>query len=546
MSESRTPLLSVITALDRPALDALSHSIESVLAQTFADWELICVIRDGDGEPRPDGGGADDGIRSLLGAAAAGDPRIRIVETGGPSDAAACNAGLHAARGQFIALLDQDGLLTPDALGAVAEAVELQPDLDYLYTDEATLAADGRGHHEFRKPDWSPERLRHNMYTGHLSVLRTALAREVGGFRPDVDGSHEHDLVLRLTERSRRITHLPQVLYRQPDQPVGAAQTDSAESAARLRAWQAGRRAVQEHLDRTGAGSGVRAVAQLGRLPGFYRVRRELGPDLARQRVSIVIPTRGQSGLVWGQRRCFVVDAVASALRATALPDVEVVVVYDDDTPAEVIQRLREIAGARLVEVPFSGEFNFSQKCNLGFLRAGGDVIVLLNDDVEVRSDGWLERLLPALAEPDVGLVGARLLFADGTIQHAGHAYADTTWHHPYHGFVDDEPGSFGDLIVNRECSGVTAACAALRRDVYERVGGLSEQLPVNFNDVDLSLKIRRAGYRVLWIADCELYHFESRTRDRSVGDDEIDVLRRRWGYIAQDPFLPDSASWRR
>lgn len=528
MTPPLRPLFSIITPVHRPAVDVLRATIDSVLNQTYPDWELV-LADDASGQPE---------VLEVLRAAAGSDTRIRVLERaeqGGIS--AASNAAIEVATGEFLVLLDHDDLLTPNALDAMATALEAHTDADYLYSDEDKVDFEGRHHSdEFRKPDWSPERFRHSMYTCHLSVLRAALVREVGGFRSEFDGSQDHDLVLRVTEKARRVVHIPEVLYHWRIVPGSAAATHDEKPHA----WDAGRRAVQAHLDR----QGIDGTASLGPWPGYYRTNRRLDPAV---RVSIVIPTMGQCGEVWGERRWFAVEAVRSALARTDHQNVEVVLVYDQITPPGMLAALRALAGPRLVLVPFEGPFNFSQKCNLGFLHATGDVMVLMNDDMQVRSDRWLEALVSPLGEPDVGAVGPRLVTDDGNVQHAGHAYAEGRWQHAFYGWPGADIGEFGYLIVNRESSGVTAACVALRREVYEQVGGMCEALPVNYNDVDLSYKVRQAGYRVLCLADCELYHFESRSRDMSaISEAETGFVRARWGVPVADPYLPVASAWRR
>ena len=213
--------------------------------------------------------------------------------------------------------------------------------------------------------------------------------------------------------------------------------------------------------------------------------------------------------------------------------------VYDDPTPPEVLAELREVAGDKLTLERFTRPFNYSEKMNVGCLRASGERLVFLNDDVEVISQGWLEQLVAPLDEPDVGLTGARLYFSDATVQHAGHAYAGGHYLHPYRDLPRDSYGPFGALIVNREASGVTAACAAMRRDTFVEVGGFSEALPANFNDVDLCYKVRQTGQRIVYVASVELYHFESRTRERAVHDWERNLVRGRWGIPLDDPYVP-------
>ena len=493
--------------------------MSSVLAQEHTDWELVLV----------DDCSTNPAVRAVLREFAAFDPRITVIEreTNGHI-VVASNDGLEAAVGEFIVLLDHDDLLTPDALARNAEVIAEHEDVDYLYSDEDKLDDEGRHYDVFRKPEWSPERLRGQMYTSHLSVLRASLVREVGGFREGYQGSQDHDLVLRVTERSRRIEHIPEVLYHWRTIPGSAAATSDAKPYAAI----AGRKAVQDQFDRLG----LPAEVTHGVAPGLYVARRPLDPSVS---VSIVIPTNGSSGMVWGRRRVFVVEAVQSALAATRHADVEVVVVHDTSTPPEVLTALEEVAGDRLTLVPFTEPFNFSRKMNLGVLHATGDRIVLLNDDVEAITEGWLEQLLGPLDEPDVGLTGAKLYYSSDTVQHLGHFYAMGHFRHIASHAARGDLGEFGVLTIGREVSGVTAACAGIRRQTFLDIGGFSELLPTNFNDVDLSYKVRHAGLRVVVLPSVELYHFESQTRERRVEDWERDRVEARWGPPDVDPYYP-------
>jgi glycosyltransferase involved in cell wall biosynthesis len=364
------PLFSIVTPVYEPPVDVLADTIASVLAQDFEGWEWILV----------DDCSPTEAVRELIREHAARDPRIRLVEreTNGHI-VAASNDGIDAARGEFIVLLDHDDLLTPGALSANARQVEEHDDVDYLYSDEDKVDDEGNLYDEFRKPEWSPERLRGQMYTSHLSVMRTDVVRRVGGFREGYDGSQDHDLALRVGEVARRVVHIPEVLYHWR----AVAGSASADINAKPYATIAGANAVQDHMDRLG----LAAEVGQGPVPGHYRITRRLDPGL---RVSVVIPTIGQSDLIWGSRRVMVVEAVRSLLERTSHDDLEVVVVYDDPTPPEVLTELREVAGDKLVLVRFTRPFNYSEKMNIGCLRASGDRLVFLNDDVEVISDGWL------------------------------------------------------------------------------------------------------------------------------------------------------------
>lgn len=512
------PRFSVVTPVYAPPIDILRRTVESVLAQTLPDWQFVLV----------DDCSPDPAVCELLREYAAAEPRITLVERSVNGHiAAASNDGIAAARGEFVCMLDHDDLLHPHALAEVDAAIAAFDDVDYVYTDEDKVDLDERFFDAFIKPDWSLERFRHQMYTCHLSVFRRSLVEELGGFRAGYDGSQDHDLVLRVVEQARRVVHVPRVLYHWRTLPGSTAHHPDAKPYA----WVAGRNAVQDHLDR----SGLDAVAEFGPSPGHYRIRRRVDPA---RPVSVVIPTRGVTSRIWGEARTLVIDAVRAVIELAGGQELDIIVVYDEDTPAEVLSGLRALDD-RVRLVPFAGPFNFSAKVNLGVLHASSDRVVLLNDDVLPRSARWLPDLLGPLDEPDVGMTGAALFLSDGTVQHAGHRYADGVFGHPFVGALGGDPGTFGALWTNRETTGVTAACAALRRDVFLEVGGMSEVLPVNYNDVDLSCKIRAAGYRILWVATAELYHFESRSRTSGVAEWERAAIELRWGLPDRDPYLP-------
>jgi GT2 family glycosyltransferase len=518
-----SPLFTIVTPVYEPPLGVFKETFASVLAQEHEDWEWVLV----------DDHSPTASVRDFIRAEAASDPRVRLIErTENGHIVKASNDGVDAARGEFLVFLDHDDLLASNALKAMARHIGMHADVDYLYSDEDKADEDGTLHSPFRKPRWSPERLRGQMYTSHLSVMRTSLVREVGAFREGYDGSQDHDLTLRVSERSRRVVHVPQVLYHWRAIPGSAA----AEIGAKPYATIAGQRAVQDQLDRLGIAGRV----EQGREPGRYVIQRDLDPAT---RVSVVIPTLGGSALVFGERRVLVEETVRSVLAKTDHDNVEVVVVHDEPTPDSVLDALRTIAGDKLVLEEYDKPFNFSEKCNLGALRATGDRLVFLNDDVEVISDRWLENLVGPLDEPDVGLTGAKLYFSDGSIQHAGHGYWGKHYHHPFRFRTRDDAGPFGELAVNREVTGVTAACAAIRREVFLGIGGFSEALPSNFNDVDFCYKVNHHGYRTVWVANCELFHFESQTRDSTVQPWERHLVVRRWGIPDKDAYTPASVA---
>jgi O-antigen biosynthesis protein len=508
----------VITAVYDPPEGAFEDTIASVLGQGHDDWEWVLV----------DDRSPSDRIWPRLERLAADEPRVRVHrrETNGGIVAASQDA-LDRATGEFVVLLDHDDVLADGALERVAAELGVDPTIDYIYSDQDRMTFEGETHSRFRKPDWSPERLRHHNYLTHLSVLRRALVVEVGGFRAGFDGSQDHDLLLRVTEKARSVRHVPEVLYHWREVPGSAA----GDADAKPWAWDAGVRAVQAQLDRLG----ISGTASKGRAPGTYTVSRE--PDTTTP-TSIVVPTIGSSGTVRGTERVMVLEALRSVLATTRHEALEVVVVHDTPTPPTVVEALRALSSdrvpVRLVE--FTEPFSFSRKCNVGALHATGTNLVFLNDDVEAVSEGVPEHLTAPLAEEGVGATGPKLYFEDDRIQHAGLVYGSGTITHSYYRMSATKLGAYGDLWSNREVSALTGAAFAVRREVFEEVGGFSELFPVNYNDVDLSLKIRRSGRRLVWLHDVVLYHFESVSRDNAVHEWEKELICRRWGDYREVP----------
>jgi glycosyltransferase involved in cell wall biosynthesis len=525
-----TPTFSIITPVYEPPPHVLTATIDSVLAQRYPNWEL-CLVDDAS---------PSDDVWPTLERYAAIDPRIKLARRGENGGIArASNDALALATGEFVAFLDHDDVLVPDALNVFAREFAAHAPVDFAYSDEAKLLPDGRLACPFYKPDWSPERMRSQMFTGHLGVMRRSVVAGLGGFRPEFDGAQDYDLVLRVTERTDRILHVAEALYLWRESPGSAA----LDSGVKPSAIEAGRRAVQEHCERVGIDA---LVEMLPEQPGCYRVRRRLR---AEPLVSIVIPTRGSAARVHGEAWVQVLHAVSSVLGRSSYTRIEFVVVADRETPSAVVGELQRLGGERLRLLWTDGPFNFSAKMNAGVAVCSGEVVVLLNDDVEVLTPDWIEVLTGLVQDADGGLAGAKLLFGDGTLQHGGHVYFGGSMGHAYAHYPGDEEG-MARMLLERECSGVTAACAALRREVWDEVGGLCEHLPVSFNDVDLSLKIRSTGRRVLWTPHAVLHHFERSTRVTDVEQSEVAFIRRRWDHVLHhDPYFnpnldPNRPDW--
>ncbi|WP_299952277.1 glycosyltransferase [uncultured Modestobacter sp.] len=505
-SSGADPTFTVLVPVYRTDPGHLGEMVRSVQAQSERSWELVLVD---DGSDSPE-------LTAALDHLAAGDPRIRLEPLAtNLGIVGASSHGLAAARGQFVALLDHDDRLAPQALERMLAAIEAHPEADVLYSDEDQIH-DGRLGDPFRKPDFSPERLRGQMYLGHLVVYRRSLLAEVGGFRAGFDGSQDYDLALRATERAREVVHVPEVLYHWRIHPGSVSHR--ADNAA---VFAAARRALSEHLERTGRQGTVEQVHPIG----VYRVRRELR-ELPL--VSIVVPTRGTTASVRGVERVLVVEAVRSVVERTTYPNIEVVVIADRATPPEVVEELRALSRSRVRILEHTGPFNYSGQVNSGVHAARGDLLVTLNDDTEVVTPDWLTTMV-GLLEPDVGMVGAKLLYENDLIQHLGLHVGRGHVVHTAAGEPADATGPSAGYLVDREVTGVTGACALFPRAVFDEVGGLSRALPVNFNDVDFSFKVTGTGRRVLVTPHAVLYHYESRSRPRRVAISEVDTLRNRW-----------------
>ncbi len=508
------PLFSVLVPVYKPDLTHFQACIDSVLNQHFTDLQLV-LVADG---PQP-----NDVIATMK----QDDARIaavfleRNVGIAGASDEALKNA-----TGDFVALLDNDDLLPDRALQRIADVLAADQSIDMLYTDEDKIDPAGNRVDPFFKPAFSLARLRTQMYTGHLGVYRRSLVLKVGGFRPGFDGSQDHDLALRASEQARSIAHIPEVLYHWRQGENSTALDASSKSWA----FEAGKRAVQSALDRTG----FPAVANRNpHNPGVLNLTPQLKETPL---VSVVVPTGGGTKVIVGQQRRLVDNAITTLVEESSYPNFEVVVVRDARSTQGLADELCAI-DPRVRVVQDTRAFNFAGACNLGAIEAAGQILLFLNDDTEVIQPDWVERLVMYATRPEVGAVGAKLLYGDERIQHAGVWSRFGGPGHRYPGFDRMHPGHMGSLWCAQDCLAVTAACLMIERSKFEAVGGFSESFPLNFNDVDLCLKLRSAGWNAIVDCGTEVIHHESATRDPAVKDWEYHQLRDRWSEFLSDDF---------
>ncbi|EWY37715.1 hypothetical protein N825_16820 [Skermanella stibiiresistens SB22] len=522
------PLISVLMPVHDPDPASLRSAIESVRAQLYPDWEL-CVADDASTNPE---------IASILAEFAELDPRVKITTLPVNGNiSAASNAALDLVTGSFVALLDHDDRLAPHALYRVAVELELHPDADLIYSDEDKLDAEGKRHDPHFKSGWNPELLLAQNMVSHLGVYRTALVRRVGGFRLGFEGSQDWDLALRVAEASAsdRLRHIPHVLYHwRVFRGSGSFSTRQGGRAA-----EAGRRAVEEHLRRTGQPATVTINAA-----GYNRVKRTL-PDPA-PKVSLIVPTRDRVELL---RNC-----VEGLLLRTDYPDLEILIVDNGSVEPATLDYFRDLASEPAVRVLHrDGPFNFSALNNFAVSQATGSIIGLINNDIQVIEPGWLTEMVSHAVRPGVGAVGAKLLYADGTIQHAGVILGmQGVAGHMHKGLGRHDHGYFNRLQLAQNLSCVTAACMVMPKSAFQAVGGFDEtNLAIAFNDVDLCLKLREAGHLIVWTPHAELHHLESASRGSDMTPEnharfaaEVKHMLDRWGdTLLQDPYYNPNLS---
>lgn len=518
---TRKPTISLVVPVYNTPAPYLRACIESVQRQQYPFWEL-CLCND-----------ASSAVDTLqvLREFQGTDGRIKVrhlPENRGIS--AASNAAAEMATGEFLALLDHDDELRPSALLRVAEVINEQPEADYFYTDEDKINEHGEHVDDFCKPDWSPEHLESVMYLLHLQVFRKTLFLEIGGFRDEYAGAQDYDLALRISRRTSKIVHIPEILYHWRMIPGSAAAVIDAKPEALDNAFSA-------LCDHTAARYGTAATVEKGLFTGSFRVRRKLHNEP----VTIMIPTDNRSVHVPERGEINLVDhLIGSIRRRSTYANYRILVVDNVNLTPEQHERYEQL-GIRIAS--YDGPrspFNFSRKANFGFRHVDTELMIMLNDDMEIISREWIESLLELAVRPEIGVVGGRLLYPNGHIQHVGMALGvNGSVAHMYHGFPGDFIGYNGYTHLIRNFSAVTGACMATRSSVIERLGGFDERFAIDFNDVDFCLRALEAGFRNVYTPYCELYHFEGVTAQRaSQNVDEAQLFVKRWEkYVAADPY---------
>ena len=526
---SYAPKFSIVVPLYHTPAKFLKDLVSSVLYQSYANWEL-CLVN-----ASPE----DEKLSRLIESWRVRDKRIRVITLEGNLGIAGnTNAGIQAAAGEFVSFLDHDDFLEPDTLFCYVQALNNDRSLDVFYSDEDKT--DEYGIHYFYphfKSDFNLDLLHANNYMCHFLAVRKALADELGGLREEFNGAQDYDFVLRLIEKTRKIYHCPRILYhwRCSDQSTAANQGN------KTYAIKAGKAALNAHYKRLG----WNARAQEGAVDGWYQTKFTLTSE---PHVSILIPNKDH------------VDDLDVCLRSfferAVYTNYEFIIIENNSVQPKTFAYYEKIEKEHdNVKVVYWEEgFNYSAINNFGFKFAKGEYIMLLNNDVELITPDIFQSMLGYCMRPEVGIVGAKLLYNDHTVQHAGVLVgAGGLADHVFKGLHEDDPGYMGRAISSQDVSAVTAACLLVKRSVYEEVGGLEEAFQVAFNDVDFCFKVRKVGYLVVYDADVKLFHYESKSRgmedttDRFIRfGNEMMLLNSKWDILSTfiDPYYNPNLSY--
>ena len=521
------PLISVAVPAFRTPETFLIQMVESLLAQTYSNWEL-CIAN---GSPE------DTVMKGVLEQYMKKDSRIHVSElTENKGIAGNTNAALEMAEGEFVGLLDHDDLLAPNALYEVVRALEADRELDAVYTDEDKVTTELDEHFQpHLKPDFNLDLLRSNNYICHFFVVRRSVVKKAGGFRQEFDGAQDHDFIFRCVETARKVGHIPEILYHWRTHKASTADNP----ASKMYAFDAGKRAIEAHLERTGTEGVVTHTPDLG----FFRVKY---PVQGNPLVSIIIPNKDEKETLK--------DCIESIRKKTEYENYEIIIVENNSTTEEIFQYYKELSqDPRIRLLRWKKEFNYSAINNYGVSHARGEYLLFLNNDVKIITPGWIKEILGVCQRPEVGAVGVKLIYPDNTIQHAGCVIGIGGI--AGHMFVDmpaNRTGYLHKASILQDMSAVTAACMMMKRTAFEEAGGFTEKLSVAFNDVDLCLKVRKNKKLIVYDPYVELYHMESKTRGAEDStekvrrfQEEIEYMRCQWIDILKngDPYYNKNLS---
>lgn len=518
---SDKPLISIILPVYNPPEELFRDTLNSVIRQVYEHWEL-CIADDRSTNPK---------IKKIIDEYCKNDFRIKVVyrdENGHISKAS--NSALELATGSYSLLLDHDDLLSMDCLYHVAECINQNPEVDLIYSDEDKIDEAGNHSAPHFKPKWCPDHFTSRNYFGHVVVCKTSVLKEIGGFRAGFEGSQDYDMLLRFTEKTQNIQHIPRVLYHWRIHKASAAQSEDAKPYAYI----AAQKALTDHFDRIGE------PAKVDFLPGFrgYSIRYNY---IKNELISIIIPTKDNTDVI---KVC-----IDSIFNKSTYSNFEVIVISNNSKDKNLFTYLDSCKTKydnKFSYYEYNVPFNFSKLMNFGREKAKGEYLLLLNNDTEVITPDWIEGMVEQVQRPSVGVAGVKLLYPDNTIQHAGVIIGlGGIAGHSFVGQHKDEPGYFNYIQSINNYSALTAACVMVKKSDFDLVNGFNEEFEVEYNDVDFCLKLKEKGLHNVYLPHVELYHYESLTRghphmnkesyDRHLK--ELELFRTNWQkYIDDDP----------
>jgi glycosyltransferase involved in cell wall biosynthesis len=522
------PLFSIITPTYKTDLGYLKSTVTSVLNQTYEKWEW-CIVDDGSGDPA-----LTEYLESIR------SDKIKILlNNKNKGIVGATNDALAIATGNFIGFLDHDDLLDKDALLHIALMCKEHPEADLIYTDEDKVLEDGRFVGPFYKPDWNYSLFLSSMYMCHFSVYRKSIIDKIGGIRTGFDGSQDYDLALRFIEQTKNIYHVPKILYHWRITSSSTASSIVNKPDARFN----GMRALEDHLQRIDR----RGIVAAGHFPGHYDVRYLLDKE---PMISVIVPFKDEVN---------VLNNLLKTFELTSYMNYEIILVDNNSEESETQDYLSRLSSNKKIRVVrYDKKFNFSNINNYAVSLCSelSEHILFLNNDIEIMHPDWLYNMMQHFIRPEVAAVGAKLLYLDHKIQHAGVIVGNNgVAGHSHKMLWDWDPGYFSRPHLTQDITAVTGACMLVQKDEFLAVGGFDPKLPTAFNDIDLCLKLRKKGKSIVYTPFARLYHRESHTRgyDSTTDDNFIKAIAymdEKWklsGFV--DPFynpnLPDNCEGR-
>ena len=517
---AQSPTISILTPVYNVDPKWLELCVQSVICQTNPNWELILV---------DDGSTRVETLAKLHEYDEVDDRIVTCYQEKNEGISAATNAALALAKGEYVALLDNDDELTYDAIEMVLRWISDNPGVDFIYSDEDKLDMQGNVCEPFFKPDWSPELLHSYSYTCHLSVFKKKMIIDVGKFRSQFDGAQDFDITLRVSAKAQLVCHIPKILYHWRKITGSAADVVNAKGWALNNAH----RALTEHIQKIDPGAVIKKEIKA---PGCFRTQFEIkGEPL----VSILIPTRGQINFNDIRSTKLLFQCVRSIENNTDYTNYEIVIAYNNHLDQELSTFFKG-RGHRLINYPLSGQFNFAAKMNFMAREARGDYLVVFNDDLEVISSDWLTALLEFAQQPKIGAVGSRLLYPDGRLQHVGVILGINGYPaHVFHQHAPDCPGYMAHANIIRNYSAVTGAAMMVRKELFDQIHGFDEEFAIDYNDTDFCLRLGKLGYRIVYTPYSVLYHHESAALSSNrLNKAETNLFRARWKNVLEnDPF---------